>query len=427
MKLKFEKKEFDSNILKLMTGTTISQAIPILVSPILTRIYTPEDFGLFAVFFAVTVIIGGIVSGKYEYAIVLPKKDEDAINIFSLGFAINLVLSMILFLIIIILDDYIIIFFDDPQIRKWLYLIPFSVFFIGLFNLLTYYNNRKKYFKDIATALIIKSLVLVTVQLFFGLLNIASMGLILGEMFSRFFSNLKLFKNIIKDKALISSISLVKMIALARKYKNFPILNLPSSLSNTLASYFPLLVIPKIFAFSVSGQFMLAKSLISIPSSLIARAFSQVLFQRISENRALKVKNLPIIIYTIKKLILIAFPITLLIYVLSPIVFSFIFGKEWELAGEIAQYLSIVFFITFITSTISVVLISYDELKLLAKWQISYLFTTSIYFLLLFLFPIEFHEFLLYYILHEVIMYLIYFYLIINTVLVYDKIEGKND
>jgi len=42
------KSEFAKNVLTLMTGTTIAQAIPIAISPILTRIYTPEDFGVFA-------------------------------------------------------------------------------------------------------------------------------------------------------------------------------------------------------------------------------------------------------------------------------------------------------------------------------------------------------------------------------------------
>ena len=82
------KSEFSQNVLTLMTGTTIAQAIPIAISPILTRIYTPEDFGLYALFLAITSIFGSIANGRYELAIMLPKKDEDAINIFALGFII---------------------------------------------------------------------------------------------------------------------------------------------------------------------------------------------------------------------------------------------------------------------------------------------------------------------------------------------------
>ncbi len=82
------KSEFSKNVLTLMTGTTIAQAIPIAISPILTRIYTPEDFGVLAIFMAITAITGSISNAKYEQAIVLPKKEGEAINILFLGISI---------------------------------------------------------------------------------------------------------------------------------------------------------------------------------------------------------------------------------------------------------------------------------------------------------------------------------------------------
>ncbi len=74
------KSEFSRNVLTLMTGTTIAQAIPIAISPILTRIYTPEDFGVFALYMSVASLLSTLATGRYELAIMLPKKDEDAVN-----------------------------------------------------------------------------------------------------------------------------------------------------------------------------------------------------------------------------------------------------------------------------------------------------------------------------------------------------------
>ena len=104
------KSEFNRNILTLMTGTTIAQAIPIAISPILTRIYTPEDFGIFAIFLAITLIIGSIANGRYELAIMIPKKDEDAINIFALGFIITTFISLLLLVLVLIFQKYFIFF-----------------------------------------------------------------------------------------------------------------------------------------------------------------------------------------------------------------------------------------------------------------------------------------------------------------------------
>ena len=76
------KGEFSRNVLTLMTGTSIAQAIPIAISPILTRIYTPEDFGVFALYMAIATVVSVIATGRYETAIMLPKKDSEAINLF---------------------------------------------------------------------------------------------------------------------------------------------------------------------------------------------------------------------------------------------------------------------------------------------------------------------------------------------------------
>ena len=103
---KLLKSEFNRNVLTLMTGTTIAQAIPIAITPILTRIYTPEDFGVFALFIAIASIFGTIVNGRYELAIMLTRKDEDAINIFALGFIITFVISLILLILVLVFNNY---------------------------------------------------------------------------------------------------------------------------------------------------------------------------------------------------------------------------------------------------------------------------------------------------------------------------------
>ena len=79
------KSEFSRNVVTLMTGTTIAQAIPIAISPILTRIYTPEDFGVFAVYLSILTIVAVVATGKYELAIMLPEEENDALNLVSLS------------------------------------------------------------------------------------------------------------------------------------------------------------------------------------------------------------------------------------------------------------------------------------------------------------------------------------------------------
>lgn len=410
------KSEFSRNVLTLMTGTTIAQAIPIAISPILTRIYTPEDFGVFALFLAIATIFGSIANARYELAIMLPKKDEDAINIFSLGFIITCFISLILLVLVLLFNDYFTTLLGNEEIGFWLYFIPISVFFIGLFNILNYFNNRKKNYKDLRNANILKSIVLAIVQLSIGFIKQGAIGLISGEILSRMVSNTKLLRNIVKDKLLISKISKIKMIALAKKYNDFPKYNLFSNLSNILTSQIPFFMIPKIFTLSLSGYFFFAQRIISIPSSLIATSISQVYFQKMSENKKNNKKNFPLFIKTLKKLVVISLPIALIIFFFSPLIFEILFGKEWKIAGEISQYLAFIFFVTFIVSTLSICLISYNKLKILAVWQYLYLFTSIIFFTISYYLKFELELFLKYYVMHQVLLYLIYFSIILIVV-----------
>lgn len=410
------KSEFTKNIVTLITGTAVAQAIPIAISPILTRIYTPEDFGVFALFLAIISIFGIIANARYELAIMLPKKDEDAINIFALGFIITCLITLILLIFVIIFNDYLKKLLENEEIGFWLYFVPLAVFFSGIYNILNYFNNRKKNYEDLRNATILKSIVLAIVQLSIGFIKNGPSGLILGQLISNMFANIKLLRNILKDKTLVSKISKIKIIALAKKYKNFPKYSLPSSFCDIATTQLPFFLLPKIFGLQISGFFFLSKKIISMPASLMASSISQVYFQRLSDAKKKNERVFPIFIDTIKKLFLIALPISLLMFLFSPVIFEIIFGKDWIISGEIAKYLALVFFITFIVSPLSISFAVSMELKKSAFWQYLYLITSSFLFILFLLNDYELKNFLFYFVLHEYILYGIYLYIIFKTV-----------
>lgn len=419
------KSEFSLNVLTLMTGTTIAQAIPIAISPILTRLYTPKDFGVYALFISITAIFGSIANGRYELAIMLPRKDEDAINIFALGFIIVSSLSLFLLVIVILFNDYFITLLGNEEIAIWLYFIPITVFFMGLWNILNYFNNRKKNYKDLRNATIIKSIVLATIQLSVGFLKSGVTGLIVGQIISQLFANTKLLKNITKDKFLISKISRIKMLALLKKYKKFPIYSLPSTLADTSSLQLPYLVIPTIFSLTISGYFSFAKKIINLPSSLISSSISQVFYQSMVNAKNERYRLEILLFKTLKKLVLIALPTTLFLYFSTPYIFPFVFGENWAISGEIAQYLSLIFFITFIVSPLSISFSVTMELEKIVLWQYSYLVTTCLLFLFFMLYEYDFNIFLIFFVIHEYILYMIYLYMIIQTVKKYDNLNCK--
>ncbi len=353
-----------------MTGTTIAQAIPIAISPILTRLYTPEDFGVFALFISLVSIFGSIANGRYEFAIMLPKKDEDAINIFALGFIINVALSLFLLLMVIVFHDLFISLLNNKEISLWLYLVPFSVFLIGCFNLLNYYNNRLKNYKDLAKANVYKSVVTAVVQLSIGFIKQSTIGLISGQIISQIFANTKLLRNIIKDKILLLKISKVKMIAVANKYKDFPKFNVPHAVMNTLSSNMPVLIINFFFGSTSTGFFAIANKVLLLPVGLFTSSFSQIFLQKITYNRNNRIDQEKFINKVVFKLLGYSFFPFFIAFIFLPNIFGIIFGKNWIIAGEYAQILIPMLYLTFTGSILSNIIIVYNEQKKAFKIEI---------------------------------------------------------
>jgi O-antigen/teichoic acid export membrane protein len=338
-----------------MTGTTIAQALPIAISPILTRIYTPEDFGLFALFLAITAIIGSVANGRYELAIMLPEEDEDAINTAALGFIISSLLSLLILILVILFNKFFVNLIGNEEIGLWLYFVPITVFLIGLWNVLNYYNNRKKNYKDLRNAHIIRSIALASTHLIIGFLKSGVTGLISGEILSKLFANSRLLKNIFKDKLLISKITKRKMLNMAKRYKNFPMISLPSSFTTELYSNLFSVLLSSLYNVALLGHYYMAQRVLGLPSALLGVSIGQVFFQSAVKEREKTGQARVIFRSTVKKLFLIALPFFVTLFFVVEDLFALVFGENWRVAGTYSQILIPIFFIRLLTTPVSMI------------------------------------------------------------------------
>ena len=364
------KSEFSRNVLTLMTGTTIAQAIPIAISPILTRIYTPKDFGVFALFVSITSILGSITNGSYEQAIMLPKKDEDAINIVALGIIITVIFSFLLFLVILIFYNQIVNVLNNKEISTWLYFIPLVVLLTGLYNVLNYWNNRKKYYKDLAKATVVKSVANTITQLTLGFIKAGASGLISGQIVSQIFANGKLFKNLIKEKTILKKINKNRILFLFKRYINFPKYSLPNVLIDSFREQGFNILISLMYSILTLGQYYLAQRMLKLPMSIIGSSISQVFLQKMSVVDKRELFNLSW--NFVKKASIISLPIFTIIYFFADRLFVIIFGEKWETAGEIASILSFWICLTFVSSPLSNIFIILEKQHIVLIYAIIY-------------------------------------------------------
>jgi len=356
------KSEFTRNVLTLMTGTTIAQAIPIAISPILTRLYTPEDFGAFALFVSIVSILGIIASGSYEYAIMLPKKDEDAINIVALGIIITSIFSLIIFLVILFFHSQIVNLLNNKEISPWLYFIPLVVFLTGIYNVLNYWNNRKKYYKDLAKATVIKSIAGSITQLCLGFIKAGATGLISGQIISQMFANGKLLKNLLKNKNLLNKINKNNIIKLSKKYKHFFIFMTFSNLLNSSSYNILNILISSIFSINNLGGYFLAQKILGVPLQLISSSISQVFLKQSIEEKN-KFNNSLNSFKLILKKMLFLLPFIAILYFYIGDLFIIVFGESWKEAAIYVKYMLIFFYIKSISSVLSNLLITFEKQK----------------------------------------------------------------
>ena len=346
------KSDFVKNVLTLMTGTTIAQAIPIAVTPILTRIYTPDDFGVFALFLAITAIAGAIANGQYEQSILLPKSDDDAINLVVLGVVIATVFSLLLLVIVLFFNTNIANLLGNKELENWLFLVPLSTLLVGIYNSLNFFNIRKKEFKNVSISLVSRSIGLSLSQVIIGLIALGPIGLIIGQIISYFTGNGMLYKTLKEAKAnVVISKNNIKKQAII--YKKFPIFSLPSIFINTINLNIINFLISSIFSLTTLGFYSLTQRIVGIPARVIGSSFSQVYFQKASQEYNDNGSTEIIFIKTLKKLVLISIPIFLILFLVAEPVFAFVFGEEWRVSGSYAKLLIPLAAIRFVSSSLS--------------------------------------------------------------------------
>ena len=356
--------EFNKNVLTLLTGTTVAQAIPVAISPILTRIYTPEDFGLFSIFIAITAIFGSTVNARYDLAIMLPKKDEDAINLFALGFVITTIISFCIFILILIFNENLVYYLGNKEIGIWLYFLPLTIFLTGIWNILSNFNNRKKKYKILAKATILKSILLASLQLCIGYFKSGVTGLISGQIISNAFVNIKLILIILKDKTFVSKISKTKMISLGKRYINFPKFLVWGVLANTLSHNLISILISMFYSVTTLGFFSLVQRLLGMPSSLIGQSIGQVYFQQATKEKQKTGRAVKTFNNALKKLLIIGVPSFGFLFFFTEDLFAIIFGENWRMAGKYAKILLPLFFIRFVSSSLSSTNVIFEKQKI---------------------------------------------------------------
>jgi len=343
--------DFTKNVLTLITGTSFAQALQIASIPILTRLYAPNDFGIFAIYAAIVGILAIIVCGKYDSAIMLPKKDEDAINVMFLSTCLAFLGSFLLFLLLCTE------LFSTPA--NWAYIAPVSIFLIA-FNLIQInWASRNKRFKLISMNKVFCTVVIFVTSLIFGLSGHTDFGLILGILAGQVFTAVFLGSQFLSEdrsegKDLLKQISAKSAFSQAKKYIHFPKINMWTVLVNAISLQAPVLLLSSL-SFGIVGFYSLVHRVSVLPVTLVGNSFASVFHQKIAENKHDNEKIKQITYKMYKKLLFLGITPFSILLAFGDVIFSLVFGSNWIVAGQYTQCLSLFFLFMFVSSPMTTV------------------------------------------------------------------------
>jgi O-antigen/teichoic acid export membrane protein len=346
----------------MLSGNTMSQVIPFVVAPILSRIFSPEEFAVLANFMAIVSVIGIISTGRLELAVPIPVEQKKAQEIVFTGFVITVLLG-ILSLLIPLFAYQIGEMYNDSQLSTYLWLAPLAIISFGLLGLTSNWNLRHERFHQLSLGKIIQSVVNNGLAALLGYIGWGINGLIISWILSQYVNILILLIGVNK-KVNYKDYGLITLKTTLKEYKDFPLINSLHAFSDIFITQFILYwIISTYFGFLELGLFAMMNKYVKAPIILISSSVSQLFY--IEAGKAInKGESLyPIIKKTVRTSVIFAIPFTIILLLLGPFIFKLYLGEKWELAGVYAQCLAPMLFLYFILSPISGLPILLNEQK----------------------------------------------------------------
>ncbi len=342
---------FVRGVIVLGGGATAGQLILMAAAPLLTRLYSAEEFGIVAVFASMLSILSVVSSLRYELAIPIAKDDEEAAHGVILALLVALAMSLLTLLGVIGFRGQIAAAVKIPAIADYLWLLPLGLLLLSIYQVFYYWAIRIKGFSAIARTKLTQSVSSVVVQV--GGASLGAVALILGQVTGQAAGMSSLGALALRDRwHLFRGVRLRQVLWVAQRYRQFPYFSTWGGLLNTIGMQLPPLLFAVLFSPAAAGIYALAHRVLSLPMSLVGQAIGNVFLSRAAE--AQREGNLALLVAKVhEKLAQIAMPPVLVLAVVGPDLFVWVFGSEWREAGVFARLMVPMLYFQFILSPIS--------------------------------------------------------------------------
>jgi O-antigen/teichoic acid export membrane protein len=271
----------------------------------------------------------------------LPEKEDDAATALGVSVLSVALISLLVAVLGCIFSDYLLGLLKSPESGWLLWVLPLGLFVNGLNQSFQSWCIRRKAFKRTASSQIIRTGGVNIFQIISGLIGFGGGALINGVIVGNAISTINLARQAFyKDKFLMkTSIAWKKIIRVAYEYRDFPFFCAPQNIMNALSQDLPTILLSYFYDIGVAGAYAFGIRVVKVPFNFVLTAFRQVMFQKASEAHNQGQRIYPLFLKTTLGLASVAIPPSVLLVFFAPVIFAWIFGEQWRVAGEYAGWL----------------------------------------------------------------------------------------
>jgi len=329
-------------MLTLALGSGAARLISIAAIPILSRIYSPEDYGVLSVFTALTAILAPLLTLRYLTALPLPRHPGLAMSLMALCLLLIGAGTVLIGGLLWAFRTQILGLFSMEEIAPYWWLLVICLVGTSVYEVMTMWATRQRAYRDIARTQFTQSFFGALTKIGLGLLSIMPLGLLIGQTVSvSAGSGSLVWRAREVFRANLRFVTWRNIGRVASGYRNFPLYRLPSQFLLAFSMQAPLLFTAAMFDTAITGQLGMAITALTMPMSLIGNAIGRAFYAEIARAG----RNQPDRIYALSKstqirLFLMGIPVGLVIALAGELIFSTLFGEKWQTAGSYASALA---------------------------------------------------------------------------------------
>lgn len=371
---------FKKSLVMLISGSLISQLITITISPLLTRIFTSEQIGVYTYMLSITTMFMGVINGRYDMCIVSEENEEDLYPLIKLSLIIGFIAS-----ILITVFCYIYIKYTGNKQIDYLYIYGFIFILLVTYsinNVLVSYNNRNKEYKIMTYVQVIRSIYQNIGAIILGILKFGLAGLLLPYAIGQIKGMKKQGESIKPHITKIKNVDKSKLKTVLIRYKKQPLYSAPAIFANSFSYSSITLFIELLFGMASVAYYSISVRILGVPLSIVSSNISKIFFQEASR----EYNQTGQFYKSLKKVVLfqciLAVPMVILMILFAPKVCEIVFGEEWRIAGEYIKILAPMYGIRFIVTTITPGMIIANKQKSELKLQFMFILSSILSFII---------------------------------------------